>query len=91
MKKIIASFLILLIAIVSLTSCGNMSLGLGNYSYNKVHVFDTCGNYCDLEIDKWYDNETGIEVLLKDGNNLFLSEGTYILLKDECPLCKNHK
>lgn len=78
-------------AALALSSCGNMSVGFGNYTYNRVHVFDTAGNCCDLEIDKWYDNENGIEIQLKDGNNLYLSEGTYILIKDECPLCAAHK
>ena len=36
-------------------------------------------------------NETGIEVKTKDGA-LFLSEGTYFLVEDKCPICdaENH-
>ena len=39
------------------------------------------------EILNWHDNEIGCEVTLKDRNSLYLSEGTYILIKDKCPIC----
>jgi hypothetical protein len=40
-----------------------------------------------VEIEKWYDDERGVEIKIKDGDALFLSEGTYMLVEDECPLC----
>lgn len=86
MKKIIC-IICILIVIATLTACGNMSLGPGNFKFNVVHVCDHSGNCSDYEIEKWYDNDTGIEVKLKNGNKLFLSEGTYILASDHCPIC----
>ena len=38
-------------------------------------------------IEKWYDNETGIEVKTKEAGSLCLSEGTYFLISDDCPFC----
>ena len=78
---------ILILSVVSLTSCGNMSIGPGNYSFKKVHI-NTYENSGCVSIDKWHENEGGgIEVHNKDCGSMFLSEGTYILLEDQCPIC----
>ena len=90
MKKRIVSVIMLVIMVItmlSLTGCGNMSLGMGNYEFKKIHVDTYNNNFC-LEIEKWYDSETGIEVDTKDFDGLCFSEGTYILIEDECPFCK---
>lgn len=89
--KLIAVGFILLImlimAVMLLTSCGNMSIGPGNYSFKKVHI-NTHENACCVDIDNWHDNEGGgIEVRSKDTGSMFLSEGTYILIEDACPIC----
>lgn len=77
----------LILAVTSLTSCGNMSVGPGNYSFKKVHI-NTHENSCCVDIDKWHDSEgDGIEVHSKDTGSMFLSEGTYILIEDKCPIC----
>ena len=86
MKKLTA-ILITILLILGVTSCGNHSLGLGNFQYSVIHVYDTAGNYHDYHIAKWYESNSGIEVTTTDGNNLFVSEGSYILAKDYCPLC----
>lgn len=86
MKKIIGIICVLII-IATLTACGNMSFGAGNYDFNIVHVCDHSGNCADYEVEKWYEDDCGIEVKLKDGNCLYLSEGTYILASDHCPIC----
>lgn len=66
-----------------------MSLGLGNFSFDTVHV-DTHNYSGCLSIERWYDSGTGIEVFTKDGVSLFLSEGTYVLIGGDngCPLCE---
>lgn len=89
MKKIIALILCLATIAAMLTGCGNMSLGLGNFSYDTVHV-DTHNYSGCLSIERWYNNATGIEVFTKDGVSLFLSEGTYVLIGGDngCPLCE---
>ena len=86
-KKIIWLLAVILILAVVFTGC-NVSMGLGNYEYNKVHV-DTYHYSGCLKVDKWYDNSTGIEVKTEDGESLFLSEGTYMLVEDECPFCND--
>ena len=91
MKKIIVMILTCLILLFTLTGCevkglGNNNIGWGSYTFNKVH-FAIGNKDCCKEISSWSDNEVGIEVKLKDGNVLYLSEGTYMLVKDVCPIC----
>lgn len=85
MKKVLA---ILLAVIILMLCCGcNMSMGLGSYTFEKVHICDFSGHYMDATVDKWHDNETGIEIQTKEYGSIFLSEGTYVLFSGECPLC----
>lgn len=86
MKKILV---LLLIITLLLTSCGNMNSGFDSYSYYGVHLVHSNVDIkiTDIKITGWY--ETGIEVVLENGDHLFLAEGTYILLEDSdrCPVC----
>lgn len=85
MKKIIA--IIMVLGLMStMCGCGNMSLGMGNFEFKKVHV-DTYNYSGCFTIEKWHDNETGIEVKTKEAGSLYLSEGTYFLISDDCPFC----
>ena len=77
-------FLLLVLYGFMLTSC-NMSCGLGNYNFNKVHCITT--NEC-YTIISWHNNEMGIEVKTSEYGTLYFSEGTYILVEKECPICK---
>lgn len=86
MKKIIKISIVCLIVImitIFMTGCGNMSFSLGNYNFTKVHII---GNHCE-EISEWHDNELGCEVRMTHGGSIHLSEGTYILIEDRCPIC----
>lgn len=87
MKKVIAIVLAFALCL-ALCGCGNMSLGLGNFEFNKVHV-DTHHYSGCFTIEKWYTDETGIEVKTYEAGSIFLSEGMYILLSGEqdCPFC----
>lgn len=85
--RIIAIIALVIIIAVCFCGCGNMSLGLGSYEFNKVHV-DTYHYSGCLEVEKWYDVSTGIEIRTENGESLFLSEGTYMLVEDECPFCE---
>ena len=87
MKKIhiIISLLFVVIMLLTLSACGNMSYGLGNYEFTKIHV-DTYHYSGCLDVVKWYENSTGVEVKTSNGN-IFLSEGTYMMIEDDCPFC----
>lgn len=89
MKKLLACLLAFTV-LVTLTGCGNMSIGLGNFNFRKVHV-DTHHYSGCFTIEKWYDNSSGIEVRTEEAGAMFLAEGTYILLEGEedCPFCAN--
>lgn len=93
-KRIIAAILGAIIGItgaIILASCGNMSIGLGNYSFKKVHILTYSGNDIDLTIEKWYESGNGIEVYTSECGSIFLSEGCYILCEDRCPICDKEK
>lgn len=85
MKKIIAVIMILAL-MGTLCACGNMSLGLGNFNFKSIHV-DTHHYSGCFTIEKWYENDTGIEVETKEAGSMYLAEGTYALISDECPFC----
>ena len=85
MKKIIAIVILAAMCLVMLTGC-NMSLGMGNFSFKKVHV-DTYHYSGCFTIKKWHDNDSGIEVNTEEAGSIFLSEGTYMMIEDDCPFC----
>lgn len=84
-KKIIA---ITMLLSMMLTGCGNMSIGLGNFTFNKVHV-DTPNYSGCFTIEKWYDTDNGIEVKTKEAGFMYLAEGMYMLIENECPFCND--
>ena len=86
MKKFITIALVLIMALTMLVGCGNMSLGLGNFTFKKIHV-DTHHYSGCLTVVRWYENDNGVEVETKEVGNIFLSEGTYVLIEKECPFC----
>ena len=89
MKKIFVLFVVSLLMIACLSGCGNMAiLDPGNFKYTHVHLSDSVEGHC-YDIDKWWDNESGVEVRTTSGNGIFLSEGTYQLFesKTSCPYC----
>ena len=88
MKKIIAIIMTVTMLAVVLTGCGNMSMGVGNYNFKKIHV-DTYNYSGCFTVEKWYDNENGIEVKTKEAGSMYLAEGMYMLIEDECPFCKD--
>jgi hypothetical protein len=89
MKKILTIIMSIILLILVFTGCGNMSLGLGNFNYEKIHI-DTYHYSGCFTIVKWYDGDAGIEVLTEEVGSIFLSEGTYMLLEGhkDCPFCE---
>lgn len=88
MKKILCVILSLAICLC-FAGCGNMSLGFGSYTFTKVHI-DTHSYSGCLSVEKWYNSRVGLSVKTKEVGEIYLSEGTYILLEgtEECPFCK---
>ena len=86
MKKFIAIILTVLL-MAALVGCGNHSIGMGKFTFRGVHVSDGSGHARDLTVINWHDNDVGIEVKTEEAGSLFLSEGTYVLYEDTCPLC----
>ena len=61
--RIIALLVLAAISLAALVSCGNMSMGFGNFNYGKVHIMNYDGSGSCATVEKWYDNESGgIEV-----------------------------
>lgn len=85
MKKFI-SLILVIILFISLCGCGNMSMGMGSFEYNKIHI-DTHHYSGCIEVEKWYENASGVEVKTEKYGSIFLSEGTYVMIEDECPFC----
>ena len=86
MKKIIVTILAIAMLVTMLAGCGNMSMGLGNFTFEKIHV-DTYHYSGCFTVVKWYDNANGIEVKTKEAGFMYLAEGMYMLIEDECPFC----
>lgn len=89
MKKIIATIILTAMSVVMFTSCGNMSMGFGNFTFRKIHV-DTYNYSGCFTVEKWYDNSSGIEVKTREAGYMYLAEGMYMLIEDECPFCKDN-
>lgn len=85
MKKIIVVIMVLVL-MSTVCACGNLSLGIGSLEFNRVHI-DTHHRSGCLTVEKWYENNTGIEVKTREAGSLYLSEGTYFLVADDCPFC----
>lgn len=88
MKKILLTLTILFTICLS-AGCGNMALiDPGNYTFNHIHS-DTYHNPMCFDVEKWWDNDNGIEVQTKNNGVLFFGEGDYVLIEDGnlCPYC----
>lgn len=86
MKKIIVMMMIMVLMAVMFAGCGNMSMGMGNFTFDKIHV-DTHNYSGCFTVEKWYDSTSGIEVKTKEAGSMYLAEGMYMLIEDECPFC----
>ena len=86
-KTIIAA----LVAVLAITLSGcNMSFGIGNYNFRKIHI-DTHNYSGCFTIEKWYNDASGIEVKTKEAGFMYFAEGMYMLIEDECPFCKEEQ
>ena len=87
MKKMFIIFLTSVFSLFTFSGC-NEDLGFGNYSFKKAHInLDGQNNGICVNIKSWHDNEVGCEVKMENGSSLYLSEGTYMLVEDYCPIC----
>ena len=88
MKKIIVTIIAIAMMVTMLAGCGNMSMGMGNFTFRKIHV-DTHNYSGCFTVLKWYDNASGIEVQTREAGYMYLAEGMYMLIEDDCPFCGN--
>ncbi len=87
--KAMGCVILLLAIICCFIACGNQAiLDPGNFDFKHVHCSDATEGHC-VEIVKWWDNSSGIEVQLSNGEGAFFSEGTYQMFesKSDCPYC----
>ena len=90
MKRIIITLLALCICACMLCSCGNVGWGPGNFDFKHIHFADGTGEAHCATVERWYDNEMGIEVKTAEYGAMYLSEGLYTLFEsaNHCPYCK---
>ena len=90
--SIILMVVIIMIVAIFANSCGNHSIGIGEYEWNHLHYSLHNGESGCFNIEKWYESGTGIEVETHEAGYVFFSEGTYILISDEkdCPFCNKN-
>ena len=82
MKKLLLG--LLLVFSLSLTSC-NKQLIDWNYSYKKVHLYET-GTCYEIESWKDYDGEQ-LQVHIKGKGKILISSMSCLLVDDKCPIC----
>lgn len=90
MKKIIVMIMVVVMLAVMFAGCGNMSMGFGNFTFEKIHV-DTHNYSGCFTIENWHDSSTGIEVKTREVGSMYLSEGTYVMIEGnvDCPFCED--
>ena len=83
MKKLLLG--LLLVFTLALTGC-NKQLIDWNYSYKKVHIYET--NTC-YDISSWTDYEDGeqLQVHIKGKGKILISSMSCFLVDDKCPIC----
>ena len=79
--------------LLGLTGCGNKDFwGVGHFTFRKIHIINPDGEDICLTVKQWTESEIVIEVDTEEYGPLFLSEGTYIMVSDVCPICEhNHQ
>ena len=82
MKKLLLG--LLLVFSLSLTIC-NKHLIDWNYSYKKVHLYET-GTCYEIESWKDYDGEQ-LQVHIKGKGKILTSSMSCFLVDDKCPIC----
>ena len=90
MKKFLTLIICIVILSTCLASCGNRAvLDPGAFSFTHIHFTDMTEGYC-ATIEKWWDNEEGIEVRTTEYGAISCSEGSYNLFESahNCPYCK---
>ena len=85
-NKILISSILIFASIFTFAGC-NEAMGFGTFNFDRAHISVGGVDAC-VEVESWHDNEIGCELRLVNGTSIYLSEGTYILIDGECPICK---
>ena len=81
------SIILICFCLLIFTSCGNLNLGLGEFHFSHVHIFNPDGTDACLTIVSWRECDVGVEVRTEEYGAIWISEGCYILCEGECPIC----
>lgn len=89
MKKFLTLIICIVILSTCLAGCNKAVLDPGAFSFTHIHFTDMTEGHC-ATIEKWWDNEEGIEVRTAEYGAIYCSEGSYILFEsaNNCPYCK---
>ncbi len=81
MKKIIFVFVALLL-VLALTGCSESKI-------QYIHMCGLSGNISHATVKRWYETDkgSGIGVVTKEFGHITVSEGTYVIYNDKCPIC----
>ena len=74
-------------SIIMTTASCSITVG---WRYKKVHI---CANGIDkcIPIEQGFFDSDGVEIRSSEYGVIFLSNGTYILIIDKCPICDAKK
>ena len=89
MKKYVIGVLALG-TMIAATGCGNMAIiDPGNFNFTHLRTDTNNNRPMCLTVEKWWDNDRGIEVMTTECGAMYFSEGDYILMTDamSCPYC----
>lgn len=83
MKKILATFLITLLMVIALTSCGNKQIIDLTYGFDKAIISLPNGDVVEGEVQSWTDYEDGDQIQVKIDGVVYLVHSTNIVLIKE--------
>ncbi len=83
MKKILVAIVVLMLAAVMLSSCGNKQIFDTTYSFDKAIISLPNGQIVEGKIDSWTDYEDGDQIQVKINGVTYLVHSSDIVLIKE--------
>jgi len=83
MKKILATFMITLLMVLTLTSCGNKQIIDFTYKFDKAIISLPNGDVVEGKVESWTDYEDGDQIQIKiDGVTYLVHSSNVVLIKE---------